>query len=193
LSSDLKPLLGARDLASLVEDKNRRDVSLLAAQSGYPVDHVAALVVAHKLAKDTGQPPPVFYGLLRQGLPVDRAALHGVHPDDRIKALTAAVDRGLVPKEIDGKKIEDFLGGFTPAPASELQGLLGSILTADELHTFVGQYLKNSQDPDAFWRQVAADPVWMSRAPDLKFTVELGALTNTTDRLDADLQTLPDE
>ena len=192
LLEDLKPYLGARDLADLTEDENRREVSLLASQSGYSTDQVAALVLAHKLAKGTRTPAPVFYGMLRQGLPVEGAALHGVHPDERLKALKSAVGQGLVPKEIAGKKIEDYLTGLTPAPAGELQGLLDRILNADELVIFVDQYLKNSQDPDAFWRQVAVDPAWTGRAADLKMTIQLGALTNNHVPLVTALKALPD-
>lgn len=192
LLNDLKPLLGTRDLAELTEETSRREVSLLASQSGFAPDHVAALVLAHKLAKGTGTPPPVFYGMLRQGMPVDAAALHAVHPDERVKALKTSVEQGLVPKEIAGKKIEDYLAELTPAPARELQGLLGRLLNANELNTFVGQYLKNSQDPDVFWRQVAADPAWAARAADLKFTVQLGALTNNHVPLVTALRALPD-
>ncbi len=192
LLNGLKPLLGTRDLAELTEDKSRRDVSLLASQSGDSIDLIAALVVAHKLAKGTGTPPPVFYAMLRQGMPADAAALHAVHPDERVKALKTSVEQGLVPKEIAGKKIEDYLTELMPAPARELQGLLGRILNANELNTFVGQYLKNSQDPDAFWRQVAADPAWAARAADLKFTVQLGVLTNNHGPLVAALKALPD-
>ena len=192
LLNDLKPLLGTRDLAELTEDGTRRDVSLLASQSGYSTDLIAALVLAHKLAKGTGTPPSVFYGMFRQGLPVAAAALHAVHPNERVKALKAAVGQGLVPKEIAGKKIEDYLAELTPAPAGELQGLLGRVLNANELNTFVGQYLKNSQDPDAFWRQVAVDPAWASRAADLKFTVQLGIVTDNNGQLVAALKALPD-
>jgi Tc toxin complex TcA C-terminal TcB-binding domain/Neuraminidase-like domain/Salmonella virulence plasmid 28.1kDa A protein/Putative peptidoglycan binding domain len=192
LLDDLKPLLGTRDLADLTEDSTRRDVSLLASQSGYATDQVVALVLAHKFAKGTIIPAPVFYGMLRQGLPMDAAALHAVHPDERVKALKTSVEQGLVPKEIAGKKIADYLAEWAPAPARELQGLLGRILNANELNTFVGQYLKNSQDPDAFWRQVAADPAWSSRAADLKFTVQLGVLTNNHGPLVAALKALPD-
>jgi hypothetical protein len=188
----LKPFLGVRDLAELTEDSSRREVSLLAGQSGYSTDQVAALVLAHKLAKGTRTPPPVFYGLLRQGLPVDAAALHAVHPDERVKALKDSVDRGLVPKEIAGKRIEDYLTDFVPAPVGELEGLLGRVLNTNELKTFVGKYLKNRQDPDDFWRQIAADPAWASRTVNLKFTVQLGSLTNNHVPLVTALKALPD-
>ncbi len=178
LLEDLKPLLGTRDVAELTEDDTRRDVSVLAQQSGYSPEQVAALARAHKLAKETGTPAPVFYGMLRQGLPFAVDALHAVHPNERTKALKLAVGLGLVPKEVDGKKIEDHLAGFVPSSHHQLQGLLGRVLNASELATFVGQYLKDGRDPAAFWRQTAADPTWANRAADLKFTVQLGALTN---------------
>ena len=192
LVDDLKPFLDGRDLAELIEDNTRRDVSLLASQSGYAPDLVASLVQAHKLAKGTTIPAPLFYGMLRQGLPVDATALYAVHSEERLKALKTSVEQNLVSKKIGDRQIEDYLSEFVPAPARELQGLLGRILNTDELNTFVGQYLKNSQNPEVFWKHVAADPVWSSRAADLKFTAQLGALTNNHVPLVAAVRALPD-
>jgi hypothetical protein len=178
ITEDLKPLLGDRFLSDLEEDEGRREISLLASRSGYPPEQIASLVVAHKLSKETETPAPVLYGLLRQDMPTSLRALHGTDPDTRLKALQTSIEQNIVPKEIDGKKLEEFLRDFTPAPAGELQGLLGRVLNADELNSFVGEYLKDSQNPEAFWKRIAEDPVWTGRAADLKLTVQLGALTN---------------
>jgi hypothetical protein len=121
LLEDLKPFLGGRDLAELIEDDARRDVSLLASQGGYAPDLLVSLVQAHKLAKATSTPAPVLYGMLRQGLPLDAAALYAVHSEDRPKALKTSVEQGLVPKKIGDKQIEDYLTDFVPAPTRELQ------------------------------------------------------------------------
>jgi len=50
--SDIAPRLGSRPLTSLTEDATHHGVSLLAAQSGYTTDQIAALVAATQLAKD---------------------------------------------------------------------------------------------------------------------------------------------
>jgi hypothetical protein len=189
---DLKPLLGDRTLDELTEEPGRPEISLLAIRSGYIPEQVTALVVAHKHEKETGIPAQVFYGFLRQGLPQDVNALHATNPSARLVALQASTEQGIVPKEVGGKKIEDHLPGFVPSPASELQGLLGRILNADELHTFVDQYLKDSQNPDAFWQRIAADPVWADRAGMLKRTVQFGVLFNNQEGLVKEISAIPD-
>jgi hypothetical protein len=192
LHEELKRLVGAREFSDLEEDEKRREISLLAAQSGYSTEQVAGLVLAHKLAKGTSVPAEVYYGLIRQGLPRNANAIHAVHPDERKKALKSAVEQRLVPKEIAGKKIEDFLVGLAPAPPAELRDLLGHILTADQLTAFAGKYLQNSDAPDKFWQQVAADATLGSRAEELKFAVQLGALTNSHTPLVAAVRSMPE-
>src|SRR5215212_1465511 len=176
---DLRPFVGERNLADLTEDEDRHEISLLAVRSGYAPEQVAALVVAHKLERELGTPAPVYYGLLRQDMPQEANALHATNPGARLAALQTSTEQGIVPKEVDGKKVEDYLPGLTPpSPASRLQNLLGSILNVDELDNFVDEYLKDSQDPDAFWEQVASDPAWADRADELKLTVQVAGLLN---------------
>ena len=192
LLGDLKPLLGSRKLVDLTEDANRHDVSLLASQSIYASEQVAALALAHKLEKDTKTPAAVFYGLVRQGLPADVVALQEAHPDVRLEALRAAVAHGVVPAQINGKNIEEYQTGLAPAATEPLRGLLGKILNANELKLFVDQYQKSGQDPDAFWKAIAADRALAARAAELKFTVQLGGLTNNHAPLVAAIRALPD-
>jgi hypothetical protein len=192
---DLRPLLGTRNLADLVEDATRHDISLLASQSGYSSAQIAALALAHQLERDTktaaATPAPVFYALIDQGLPAHADALLGADPDSRLKALQAAVAQGVVPSEIGGKKIEDFLTGLAPAPPAQLQGLLGHILNPSELKNFVGRSSMSSQDPAAFWKQVKADPALADRADELEFTVQVAALTDNHLPLVTAVQAMP--
>lgn len=190
---DLQPLLGQRDLAKdLEEDRERHDISLLAAQSGYPSEQIAALVLAHHWEHDTRIPAPVFYGLLRQGLPSTLDGLHAAEPRERLKALRASVEQRRVPQDIAGKKTEDYLADFVPATGPELRRLLGGMLDANEVEAFVGQYLKSSQDPATFWNQVASDPRWANRAEKLKRTAQVAVLTNNHGPLIDKIQSLPD-
>jgi len=191
---DLNPLLGGRRPQDLKEDAGQRDVSVLAGQSGYSSAQIATLALAHKFGDQTQTPAQVLYGLLSQGLPPDAAALHSADPNLRLNALKASVAQGLVPAQIDGKNIEDYLDGFIPSPTSggqELQGLLGGILTPNELFPFVGEYLADSQNPDAFWAQIATEPQWASRANALKLTVQIGSLTNNHAPLVNAIKALP--
>src|SRR5262249_1171019 len=142
--SDTAPLIGSRALTGLTEDAAHHDVSLLAAQSGYSTDQVAALVRATQLAKDAAVPPQVIYAWLRQGLPWNVNALQATHPDARAKALQVSVGQGLVPATVDGKKIQDYLAGFAPISAAPLQGLLAGVLpNMSDQNTLAGLYVKN--------------------------------------------------
>ncbi|MGA9768044.1 MAG: neuraminidase-like domain-containing protein [Blastocatellia bacterium] len=189
---DINPLLGKRRLRELKEDAKQRDVSLLASKSGFSSAQIATLALAHKLEQETQSPAPMLYGLLSQGLPSEAFALHGTDRNVRLNALKAAVEKGVVPREIDGRKIEDYLDGLTPSPAGELQGLFGGILNANEVNLFVGAYLRESQNPDAFWNHVATDPMWASRANRLKLRVQIGSLTNNHVPLVIATQSRPD-
>lgn len=189
--SDVTPLIGSRPLTSLVENATQHDVSLLALQSGYTTDQVTALVASHQLSKDAGVPAPVLYGLFRGGLQPNLAALQATHAQVRLKALQASIRQGLAPKTIDGKNVEDLLAGLAPVSLAPLQGLLGGTVNASEFAALAAIYSKNSQDPAAFWKQVAADPVLGSRAPKLQFTVQLAALVNNHQPLVAAVSALP--
>lgn len=190
--ADLDPFLGDRILADLTEEEGRREISILASRSGYSSDQIAALVAAHKLEKDTKTPAPLFYGFIRQGMPRNVNALQAADPHVRLKALKVAVEQGLVPKELGGKKIEEHLSGFMPLAATgDLQSLLGRVLSPTELNTFVNQFIKDSQNPDAFWNRVATEPALATRAAELKLTVQLGALTNNHVPLVAVIRALP--
>jgi peptidoglycan hydrolase-like protein with peptidoglycan-binding domain len=193
LTADLKPLLGTRDVAELDEQA----VGLLAVRSGREPEQIASLVRAHRLERetrtpDTTTPAPVFYGLLRRQLPADAAALHAAHPSVRSDALKAAVAQGLIPEEVGGKKVEEHLGGFAPAPGEGLRTLLGGLLDDDKLKAFTGAFAKDGQNPDAFWREIESDPDFADRAPELKFTVQLAALTQNHVPLVNAVKAMPD-
>ena len=175
---DLTPLLGDRELVDLQEEEGRYEISFLAIRSGYPAELVAALVLAHRLEKETKKPAEMFYGLIRQGLPSDLRALHGTDQKILLNALQAAVEKGVVPKEVGGKKIEEHLAGFAPSATNELRPLLGRLLNTNALNNFAARFLENSQDPAAFWQNIASDPAFASRADKLKLTVQVAGLLN---------------
>jgi len=117
--------------------------------------------------------------LVEPGASRNVTALQAAHPGTRAKALQISVSQGLVPATVGGKKIEDYLAALTPISAAPLQGVLGGLLpNASAQNTLMGLYVKNNQDPAAFWKQVAADPVIGPHAADLKLTVQIAALTN---------------
>ena len=70
LLADLRPLLEETPLESLREDKEVRDITFLHGETGWPVDRLEQLVVAHRLQQVSKISPAIFYGLLRQGQPL---------------------------------------------------------------------------------------------------------------------------
>jgi Tc toxin complex TcA C-terminal TcB-binding domain/Neuraminidase-like domain/Salmonella virulence plasmid 28.1kDa A protein/Putative peptidoglycan binding domain len=192
LSDDLSSRLGARPLAELTEDAERREVSVLAARADVPPDRVAPVVRAHKLAQGGNLPAAAFYGLLQEGLPADEAALLATDPGERLRALQGAIDAGAVPEEIDGKPLTSFLDDFMPSVAGQFQGLFSGILDPGELETFVGRYVRERRGPDAFWQAVETDPAFADRAAELKLTAQLAALTNKHEPLVAAVHARPD-
>jgi peptidoglycan hydrolase-like protein with peptidoglycan-binding domain len=189
--SDVSQLLGNRAIASLTENDTQHDVSLLAVQAGYTSDQIAAVVASNQLAASAGVPAPVLYGLFRGGLTSNLTALRVAHPDTRAKALQSSIDRGLVPATLDGKNTQNLIAGLTPASLQPLAGLLGGSLNTTDFATFAGLYSKNTQDPDAFWAQVAADPVLGARAAKLRFTIQVATLVNNHQPLVTAVSALP--
>jgi len=185
--ADLKPLLGSRDPGELKEDAKNHEVSLLASQSGRSSAEVAALAIATRLANETKVPAAVFYGLMREGLPAELTALQWMDPNVRRTALKTAVEKGTVPKTIGGKNIETYLSGLAPVADARLKGVLGQVLNARETDRFVGEYLKNGQHPDAFWKRIAADPALAGHAKKLALTLQVVGLTNSHDPLIAEV------
>lgn len=180
LLDDLQPRLGVRRVADLKEDgRARYDVSRLAHETGYSSDHVAALTLAHGLTEqELRVPAQVFYGLLRQGLPADIRALQGTDEKLLLDTLKASVNQGLVPEELDGRRIEAFLADFKPTPPPELKPLLGHLLADAELPALLDRYFANGADPERFWKSVATDPSLAGRADALKLTVQIAGVTN---------------
>ena len=191
ISSDVTPLLGARPLASLVENATQHDITLLALQSGHTADQITALVAAAQLSKDASVPAPVLYGLFRGGMSPNLAALQSTHPSVLLKALQSSTSQGVAPATVDGKRPEDLLAAMAPVSLTPLQGLFGTLLNANELGTLSALYAKSTQDPTAFWKQVAADPALSARAQKLQFTVQLATLANNHQPLIAAVSALP--
>lgn len=174
--ADIKPLIGTRNPAELEE------VSLLCLQSGRDPSQVAALAIANRIAGSTKVPADVFYALQREGLPADLKALQATHPDVLKAALASAVAKGTVPETIRDQRIESYLSGLAPVPDARLNNLLGKILRPAELTRFAAAFVA-SDDPEKFWKGIAADPRLADRADKLKLAAQVAGLTESHDPL----------
>ena len=178
LIAELQPLLGGRDPGTLKEDAKGREISVLAVRSDRSVAEVAALSIASRLAAQTTLPTPLFYALLREGLPSDLSSLQATHPDVLAGAISAAVDKGLVPAMVNGVDLASLLPGLAPTLDAGLREVLGGVLKPREIDVFWTAYQKAGSDPAAFWNDVAADPDLGDRAEKLKLSVQLAGLTD---------------
>lgn len=140
------------DLADLTAD----DIDFLATQTRIPDLHIALLAAAAQAERETEIPAGFFYGLYREGLPTEPAAL-ALHPaSDLIDAYGRAADRGTAPRDLAGRAtaLARQLASQAPAllEASEDLGPLLKLaesagLTARERTAFL-QAVIETPDPD---------------------------------------------
>ncbi|MET7395975.1 neuraminidase-like domain-containing protein [Dactylosporangium sp. NPDC005572] len=192
LMQELQPHLGGVQLADLAQRAGQRDLSLLAGKVARPAEQLAALVVAHKLARRTGLQPEVHYGYVRQQLPTNLSALLATEPAVRIRALEEAVRQRIVPGVLHDR-IEQTETAFRAAAAKYGAGpapiakLLGGVLDQPaDRETFLARYAAHvddaardraETDPARFWTQLAGDPRLGPKVPELQFTMQVAALT----------------
>lgn len=187
---ELSPLLGDRPIASLNEDEKNQDVTFLAGQAELEPRRIAYLVVAHRLAGQSGLPPEIFYGFVRQNLPTNLPELLAQGSMVQRKALEAAIAQHIVPGALL-ENIEKILGqlqqlivqhAFEP-PKEEGRTSLGALLatTLKDTHIqeeFLKQYVNRTQPVEGFWKNLGEQPAFKDQVEGLQTTLQLGALTS---------------
>jgi peptidoglycan hydrolase-like protein with peptidoglycan-binding domain len=96
LVAQLTPLLEGLSFAELTEDDKHQDVTFLSGETSQDPDRITFLIAAHRLLKDTEVPAEVFYGLFRQGLPVQLPALLAQSPDVQCHALIRSAQANII-------------------------------------------------------------------------------------------------
>jgi hypothetical protein len=182
----------------LHDDLTEEDIDYVVGRTGIDRQHVAWLVQALKLARETqlatdiAVPAEAFYGWFRLDLPTDLGALWALPTDTLLTTLKMAIERRIAPSDIGASldeisaRIEQIkLDSVLHAPA------LGTMTSLHDLLTILPQPLNLGQE------QVLAatvadlrpeDPQLVNRIADLPGfdgdavgvarTLRLGALTN---------------
>jgi hypothetical protein len=190
IMTELPPLLRDRTITSLGEDEKNQDITFLAGQAEIEPRWLAYIVVAHRLAAQSGLPPEIFYGFLRQNLPTNLPELLAQGNMAQRKALEVAIAQHIIPGAWLGKldQVLDQLQqlivqhAFEP-PKEEGRTSFGALLAttlkdARAQEQFVKQYVNRTQPVEAFWKSLAEQPDFKDQVGSLQTTLQLGALTS---------------
>ena len=165
LTAALAPAVGPlKNLATVRETAERRDLGTLNAATGWDARVIALAATAHRLEQDAavGLGAEALYGLFRAGLPRDEQLLAQVEPKDVGVALTKLAGIGIITMT-DGE-ITDFTGKFTTfaqrtrlavtAPGSQTTyaELLAAAQVQDAGDVFAGVFLKHRGDGATLWK-----------------------------------------
>ncbi|MFI1700706.1 neuraminidase-like domain-containing protein [Streptomyces bobili] len=166
LVRSIGPLVGGR-LAAIEESETRQDVTHLANQAGWDARAVAMAAQADRLVADSGGgvAAPLFYALLRAGLPAAPELLYRTGPGRVAAVWREAVDLGVLPRGVEAEipaglaafealAVDQLLHG-RPSGVSSLEGLLERTFpgNAEGKRAFARLHLGAAGAED-FWEQV---------------------------------------
>ena len=177
---------------------NDADVDFIASETGNPRDQIALLVGASALQRSTASPTTpsgaipaeVFYGLAREGLPLNLAALATRTASERNDALTRAIADGIVPAAL-----RDTMTGalaqlqqiavtaalrLAPDGGHAVGDLLASTLpSADQQAALLAAAVEHTGDPGAFWKALRTNPSFQAAGvvDRLQLTLQLALVT----------------
>ena len=212
LRSSISPHLDDADLSAAELDRD--DIDFLECSAGVDRVQLATLIVASRLAEETGLPDWLFYALGRQGIRLQLEAMIALRRQTLQNAMATAVRTNIVT-EVDGESI----GGLVAAlqrllvRASFLEpddptrvtpgALLATSLTGREAQEhFLRLYLERPESDTEFWELLERDGTLNEgELQDLRMTLWLGRLAQynlpvlqrlSELRRSGDLQTLRD-
>lgn len=194
--AELTPVLQGVPFAELREDEDRednriQDVTFLTGETGINPLHIAFVVIAHRLARQTDLPPEVFYGFFRQNLPTRLPALLSQHPQVLRRALETAIRDNIIPARLSNEldNIPARLQELIVEHAFEepeivdkysLSALLGTARVSQELQRkFLTQYVQHEGAIEDFWKTLRETPEFSASGvvEKLQYALQLGALT----------------
>ena len=181
----LAPYLGQADPAGLTAD----EITYLAAKTGLDAALITHLAVAERLARQISLPPSAFYGLLRKGLPADRAAL--LRSDWRAvqRSLQAALDENIIPREaVDVAQVTASFQQAVVAQSFEPPATAGTyplgdllattLLSRPQQESLLLRAVKDEGSRAEFWAGLRADPAFGEAVvTDVQFSLYLGQIT----------------
>ncbi len=200
--SELTPLLGDLSFADLEESEEHHDISFLSGETGIDAQRIDILATAYRfenrardlIGSDTGDSfslkAPVFYGLFREGMPMDWYALLSQSKEIIRRSLLKAVEENIIPAEIEDK-IDDLilpqLQSIIPTVTvnepvhvanSTLPELLDTVIVDTERQkVFVSKYIEHQGTIEEFWQELENDEAFAGKVKDITFVFRLNAIT----------------
>lgn len=192
LIAALAPLTERRPLVDF-DEAATRDVSFASREIGEPVERVADLVAAHRLASRPfeGTPPAALYGLARLLGARDPRLIALRRVDELVTGLHRAVEDGVIPELDDPDQLAHDVHAIAAraalgAPLPGMAGSMGSVLEglADEetqamLLNAAGEHPGSTEQ---FWQTVAPNLVGEDTRP-IQYALQLGMLTRNNGTL----------
>ncbi len=184
LQAKLTPLLQKVKASELKQE----DITYLAGKTGLDPMHIVYYAKSKQLEQRSKISAGRFYALFRAGLPTDLPGLLAQDAGVQQKALETALRDNLIPKSLvkePGQAAEEIRAGLAgnlyPESGGEqtpLRSLVGTVLRSAKLETaFLNSYLTRSGTVEAFWKELEEDTRFKGRVDDLRFTLQVGALT----------------
>jgi hypothetical protein len=209
LIAELQPLLVNVTIAGVpspttidqLADLKTDDIDFLVGETGEPRTKLEAVVraaVLQKLSAATSTstapaaiPAPIFYGLAREGLPLDLAALLKRSVAELQAALTQALQQNIVPAALaDGlaqtvQNLHQFLVSQAlhnvPSTGTHSFGELLNLaaLPAAQQQTLLSLSINHTGKPEDFWKLLRTQPGFQQPGvvEKIQLTVQLGLLT----------------
>ncbi len=187
-------------------DLKSSDLDFLAAETGIARRKLAILTASAVLEKKAAQfrfdvPAAIFYGLVREGLPADLAALGLVSQQKQNDALERAFKENLIPAalresiakllpQLRQLTVEQALQTPPSAGKPTASQLLNTVMKApDQQAAFLTAYANHGDQPvEEFWKNLRAQPAFATKVDALQFVLQLGVLTQNHVPLIQELQ-----
>lgn len=180
LAAALAPRLDGASVGALTPS----EVAFLASESGQGADQVRLLSGAERLARETGLPAEVFYGMARQGLPVDLESLLSSTPELRQTALQGALDANQAPAALRSSTsaiLDHINSALANAAIKSDSNQALALVIPDVQHQQIFQQLwvKHTGPVEEFWTAVAqrAEFSQTGTIDEIKLAIQLAVLT----------------
>lgn len=186
LEDALLPILQAEEVAP--EELAQEDLRFLARKYELNPVHAAYYVVAARRRRETDVAAEAYYGLFRQGLPTELAALVAQPADVLQSALETSLLENIVGQHMEAEITEilralrdQIVGIALRAPEPDrptFESVLG-IAAVDVAHRrrILEQYLHREDSVEAFWDGLRGDPdIPDQELDDLQHTIRISAI-----------------
>jgi hypothetical protein len=176
-------------------DLNGDDLHFLEQETDIALSKLTALAASARLQNKAAQleanlPAAIFYGMAREGLPTDLAALGLIGQAKQRNALERAFEENLIPASLHNSldqmlyllqkvTIAQTLNTSFAAGQPAMSEILGIVLNKqDEQVAFLTAYAnRDDQSIELFWKKLREESGFADRVDALQFTLQLGVLT----------------